>query len=81
MLDALVNDGDLVVIKPKHSAQNGEMVAAWLKPQQTMTLKYYHREDGHVRLQPANPALPPLQLRASDVEIQGQVLAIVRKAR
>lgn len=81
MLDALVNDGDLVVIKPKNTAQNGEMIAAWLKPQQTMTLKYYHHEDGHVRLQPANPALPTVQVRPSDIEIQGQVLAIVRKAR
>jgi repressor LexA len=80
MLDALVNDGDLVVIKPKRTAQDGDMVAAWLKPQQMMTLKYYHRENGHVRLQPANPTLPAMQVCASDIEIQGQVLAIVRKA-
>ncbi len=81
MLDALVNDGDLVVIKRKNTAENGEMVAAWLKSQQTVTLKYYHRENGHVRLQPANPALPALHLSPSDIEIRGQVLAIVRKAR
>ena len=80
MLDALVNDGDLVVIKRKNTAENGELVAAWLKSQQTITLKYYHRENGHVRLQPANPALPALLLRPSDIEIRGQVLAIVRKA-
>lgn len=81
MRDALVNDGDLVVIKRKNTAQNGELVAAWVKPQQAVTLKYYHRENGHVRLQPANPALPALHLNPSDVEIRGQVLAIVRKAR
>ncbi len=80
MLDALVNDGDLVVIKRKNTAENGELVAAWLKSQQTITLKYYHRENGHVRLQPANPALPALLLSPSDIEIRGQVLAIVRKA-
>jgi repressor LexA len=81
LLDALVNDGDLVVIKPKQTAQDGEMIAAWLKPQQTMTLKYYHRENGHVRLEPVNPALPPLQVKSSDIEIRGQVVAIVRKTR
>jgi repressor LexA len=81
MHDALVEDGDLVLINPKRTAQEGEMVAAWLKPQQEMTLKYFHRENGHVRLEPANPRIPPLQMRSSDVEIRGQVLAIVRKAR
>ena len=80
MQDALVDEGNLVVIKAGHSAQDGDMIAAWLKPQQAMTLKYYHRENGHVRLQPANPELPPLELRPSELEILGQVLAIVRTA-
>ncbi len=80
MMDALVNDGDLVVLKAQQMAQNGEMVAVWLKPTQALGLKYYYRENGHVRLQPANPALPPLHLKPHEVEIQGQVLAIVRKA-
>jgi repressor LexA len=80
LMDALVNDGDLVVLKPRQTAQNGEMVAVWLKPERALSLKYYFRENGHVRLQPANPALPPLHVRPHDVEIQGQVLAIVRKA-
>ena len=80
MVDALVNDGDLVVIKPRQVASSGEMVAVWHKPGQKLSLKYYYRENGHVRLQPANPALPPLHVQPSEVEIQGQVLAIVRKA-
>jgi repressor LexA len=81
MLDALLDDGDLIVLKRGQAAQNGEMVAAWLKSQQTMTLRYYHRENGHVRLQPANPALPSLNVEPSDVEIRGQVIAIVHKTR
>ncbi len=80
MMDALVNDGDLVVLKPRQAAQNGEMVAVWLKPAQLLSLKYYYRENGHVRLQPANPAFPPLHVQPHEVEIKGQVLAIVRKA-
>ncbi len=80
MVDALVNDGDLIVLKPRQAAQSGEMVAVWYKPSQKLGLKYYYRENGHVRLQPANPELPALHVHPSDVEIQGQVLAIVRKA-
>ncbi len=80
MTDALVNDGDLVVLKRRQLAENGEMVAVWVKPQRALSLKYYYRENGHVRLQPANPALPPVQVKPNQVEIQGQVLAIVRKA-
>ncbi len=80
MIDALVNDGDLVVLRRKETAKNGEMVAVWDKAAQATSLKYYHRENGHVRLQPANPKLQPLNVKPTDVEIQGQVLAIVRKA-
>ncbi len=80
MVDALVNDGDLVVLKPRQTARNGEMVAVWHKPERALSLKYYFRENGHVRLQPANPALPPQHVKPEQVEIQGQVLAIVRKA-
>ncbi len=80
MIDALVHDGDLVVIKPRQVAQSGEMVAVWCKPIQKLCLKYYYPENGHVRLQPANPEMQPMHLKPSDVEIQGQVLAIMRKA-
>jgi repressor LexA len=81
MMDALVNDGDLVVLKRKQSAENGEMVAVWHKPSQETWLKYYHRENGHVRLQAANPNLPPILAHPAEVEIQGQVLLIVRQAK
>ncbi len=80
MIDALVNDGDLVLLKKKHDVQNGEMVAVWHKPTRQMSLKYYHRENGHVRLQPANPKLDSVNVKPNEVEIHGQVLAIVRKA-
>lgn len=81
MVDSSVNPGDLVVINPNNKAQNGELVAAWVKPEQRLTLKYYYRENGHIRLQPHNPSQPPLHLSPSDVEIRGRVLAIVRKAQ
>ncbi len=80
MIDALVNHGDLVVIKRTQNAQNGEMIAVWQKGTGKLGLKYYYRENGHVRLQPANPELPSVNVHPSEVEIQGQVLAIMRKA-
>ncbi len=79
MIDALVNDGDIVVLKNQHTARNGDMVAVRLLDRDETTLKHFYRENGHVRLQPANPTLAPLYVHPSQVEIQGQVVAIVRQ--
>jgi repressor LexA len=55
MIDAMVNDGDIVVMRPITQANNGEMVAVWLADRDETTLKYFYLENGRVRLQPANP--------------------------
>ncbi len=74
MVDALVNDGDLVIMEQAATADNGEMVAAWLKREQEVTLKKFYREGARVRLQPANEAIKPIYTDADNVEIQGKVL-------
>ncbi len=74
MVDALVNDGDLVIMQHASTAENGEMVAAWLKQEQEITLKKYYHEGARVRLQPANQAMKPIYTDADNVEIQGKVL-------
>jgi repressor LexA len=79
MIDALVNDGDIVVLKHQQQARNGDMVAVRLLDRDETTLKHFYRENGHVRLQPANPTLEPIYLHPSQVEVQGQVVAIVRQ--
>jgi repressor LexA len=79
MIDALVNDGDIVVLKHQQTARNGEMVAVRLLDRDETTLKHFFRENGHVRLQPANPTLEPIYVHPSQVEVQGQVVAIVRQ--
>jgi repressor LexA len=79
MIDALVNDGDIVVLKHQREARNGDMVAVRLLDRDETTLKHFYRENGHVRLQPANPTLEPIYLHPSQVEVQGQVVAIVRQ--
>ena len=78
MIDALINDGDIVVMEQTDTAQDGDMVAAWLKKEEEVTLKKFYREGDRVRLQPANEALPPIYTDASNVEIQGRVLSMFR---
>ena len=74
MMDALVNDGDIIILEQASSPENGEMVAAWLKSEQEATLKRFYREGDRVRLQPANEAVEPIYTDADNIEIQGKVL-------
>src|SRR3990172_227401 len=77
MIDALVNDGDLVIMEATASPDNGDMVAAWLKREQEATLKRIYVEDSRVRLQPANVTMQPIYTDLDNVEVQGKVLATI----
>ncbi len=79
MVDASVHDGDLVILRQQEDANNGDMVAVWLEDDQETTLKYFYREGGKVRLQPANPAYEPIIKPADVVRVQGKVIAIIRR--
>ena len=80
MIDAMVNDGDIVVMKKVDQARNGEMVAVWLSDRDETTLKYFYLENGKVRLQPANPLMKPIIIEdPSIVEIQGKVVLVIRQ--
>jgi repressor LexA len=80
MIDAMVFDGDLVIMKPAKEARNGEMVAVWLNDRDETTLKYFYLENGRVRLQPANPTMKPIYIEdPSTVEIQGKVIMVIRQ--
>ena len=74
MIDALVNDGDIVLMESAASAQSGDMVAVWLKREEEATLKKFYREGKRVRLQPANVNMKPIYTDPKNVEIQGKVL-------
>ena len=78
MIDAMIYNGDIVIMKPAQEAHNGEMVAVWLRDKGETTLKYFYRENGRVRLQPANPNMQPIYQEASNVEIQGKVVMVIR---
>jgi repressor LexA len=80
MIDAMVNDGDIVVMKKAQDARNGEMVAVWLLDRDETTLKYFYREGTKVRLQPANKTMQPIIIDdPRTVQVQGKVLLVVRR--
>lgn len=80
MIDAMVNDGDIVILQPATEAKNGEMVAVWLPEKDETTLKYFYKETDGFRLQPANPTMKPIRLsKKTTVEIRGKVIMVVRQ--
>lgn len=80
MIDAMVNDGDIVIMKRVQDAKNGEMVAVWLDDRDETTLKYFYREGGRVRLQPANPRMEPIYIDDPNVvKVQGKVVMVIRR--
>mgnify|MGYP000865318675 CR=1 FL=1 len=78
MIDALVDDGDVVVLRPTREANNGDMVVAWLKEESEATLKKFYLEGSQVRLQPANSTMDPIFCSPENVEIRGKVVSVVR---
>ncbi len=79
MIDAMVSDGDIVIMRQQHEAHNGDMVAAWLTDRDETTLKYFFKEPDRIRLQPANPTMDPIYVDPAAVQIQGKVLMVLRR--
>lgn len=80
MIDAMVNEGDIVVMKRANEARNGEMVAVWLSDKEETTLKYFYKENGRVRLQPANRTMDPIFVdNPRAVQVQGKVVMVIRQ--
>jgi repressor LexA len=79
MVDALINDGDIALMQYVNVVENGEMAAIWLKAEKEVTLKKVYREQGRIRLQPANSRMKPIYAEPNNVEIQGRVIAVIRR--
>ena len=79
MVDALINDGDVVLLQQTNSVENGEAAAVWLKAEKETTLKKVFRERNRIRLQPANSLMKPIFADPDNVEIQGKVVAVIRR--
>ena len=78
MIDEQICDGDFVIVEDRKTAQNGETVVALLGGQD-VTLKKLYRENGRVRLQPANPTMQPIYADPDQVQVQGVVVGVMRK--
>ena len=81
MIDALIGDGDIVLLRATNEVRDGEMAAVRIKSQNETTLKHFFREGTRVRLQPANSTMDPIFVDAGDVEVQGTVVATIRPPR
>ena len=79
MVDALINDGDIVLMQQVESVENGEMAAVWLRAEKEATLKKVYVEPDRVRLQPANSQMQPFYAAPDNVEIQGRVIGVIRQ--
>ncbi|MEE8442805.1 MAG: transcriptional repressor LexA [Dehalococcoidia bacterium] len=78
MIDALIDDGDVVVIKKTTEVRDGDMVVAWLKKEKEATLKRLFHEGNRIRLQPANSQMDPIYVDPENLEVQGKVVAVFR---
>jgi repressor LexA len=79
MIDALINDGDIVLMRHQRQVENGELAAVWVSGQEETTLKRFYLEGDRVRLQPANPTMQAMRYPADEVEVMGKVLCVIRQ--
>lgn len=82
MIDAMVNDGDIVILRPAVEANNGDMVAVWLEEDHITTLKYFYKTKTGITLVPANPTMQPLEVKnPSQLRIKGKVVMVIRQVQ
>jgi repressor LexA len=78
MIDAMIQNGDIVIFRTQQTANDGDMVAVWLDERGETTLKYFHPEGPRIRLQPAHPTMEPIYVNAEHCHVQGRVLSVLR---
>ncbi|CAN5539228.1 transcriptional repressor LexA [soil metagenome] len=78
MVDSLINDGDVILLRHQETCENGDTVAVWLRDEKETTLKKLYREGDRIRLQPANVTMEPIFTAPDNVEIQGKLVTVVR---
>ncbi len=79
MIEDHICDGDMILLKKSGEAQDGDIVVALVSGAETTLKRFYREPGGLVRLQPANTAMSPILVPAADVQIQGRLLAVLRK--
>jgi repressor LexA len=78
MIEAGILDGDFALVRKTDTARDGEIVVALVRDEEA-TLKYLRRENGMVRLDPANGAYDPQIYRPDEVQVQGKLAGLLRR--
>ena len=79
MIDAQIADGDYVVVRRQRTARDGQIAVVQTDEGEATLKRFYLEADGRVRLQPANSAMQPIFARHDQLQIQGKLLAVLRK--
>jgi repressor LexA len=79
MIDAMISEGDIVLLRVQQTAKNGDMVAVWLPERGETTLKYFYKEGDKIRLKPAHPTMDDIFVDARKCEVRGKVLSVIRR--
>jgi repressor LexA len=79
MVEDLVGDGDIVIVERHHDAARGQIAVVHLRDRNEASLKRIYPEGSRVRLQPAHPTMPPFYADARHVQVQGRVVAVIRR--
>jgi repressor LexA len=79
MIDDHIQDGDIIVVEQRETAENGESVVAMINGERVTLKRFYVEADG-IRLQPANPTMEPIYLRHEELQILGIVAGVIRQS-
>ena len=79
MIDALINDGDIVIMRRDQEVRNGDLAAVFLTDRNESTLKRIYREGRRLKLKPENPTMQPFYVDARNAQIQGRVICVIRR--
>ena len=79
MIEDHICNGDYVLVEKTDTIKNGEIVVALVDGTDATLKRYYHEPDGQIRLQPANSAMQPIFVQPEQLQVQGKVLAVMRK--
>ena len=78
MIDDNIQDGDVIIVERRRTAENGQTVVAMINGDQVTLKRFFIERDG-IRLQPANPEMAPIVLRNEEIEILGIVTGVIRR--
>jgi repressor LexA len=81
MIDDHICNGDVVLVERAGTLRDGDIVVALVRGEETTLKRFYRESETMARLQPANASMPPILVPMADLQIQGRLLAVLRKYR